>query len=151
MGFAAENFAKSNFEPVVDRDRGWAVMIGLPDREARMPIVLYSLDDLDRIGIRDDKKRLIEIPDQPEIALSSITAVWSTRAATDEEAKLNPDLEVVIEYTFHGSPKGRALSPFVPGCDWEQSKAVYGEALMAWESARKKIAKNPNRTLLTFK
>ncbi|WP_109354606.1 hypothetical protein [Sphingorhabdus sp. EL138] len=155
MTFVAENFAKSSFEPVVDRDRGWAVTIGLLDRDNRKPISLYSINDLDLILPRDQQGRTIENPKQRATPLSAITAECTTRIASQTEMDRIPGLEKVVKYKFYSSVYTRENEPIaptwnVPGCDWESSKAVYGEALCAWGEARKKKTANANKILLMF-
>ena len=63
MAFVAENILKSYHEPIIDRDRNWAVTVGMSDRDGRRAIVLYDLKELDQIGLRDGEGRLVELPD----------------------------------------------------------------------------------------
>ena len=151
MAFVAENILKSYHEPIIDRDRNWAVTVGMSDRDGRRAIVLYDLKELDQIGLRDGEGRLVELPDQPEIALSAITVVSVLRQATAEELSENAGLDEVVEYTMHGGPKGKAHSPYVPGCDWEESKAVYQDALLALDEARRQSFPNSKTRILKFK
>lgn len=151
MGFVAENFANGIFEPVVDRDRGWAVTIGFPDRESDCAIILYDIDDMDKIFLRDEKGFIFEECDNLPMALSAITATVTSRPATKEEIAQNPGLEAIEKYEFYGSTRGKAATSCVPGYDWEQSKAIYGQALLAHEAARKKhYPKTANKILITF-
>lgn len=151
MGFVAENFAIGYYEPVVDRDRGWAVTIGFPDREFALSIVLYNIDDLDKIFLRDEDGSIISERDDGPSALSAITATVTSRPATKEEIEQNPGLETIAIYKFYGSTRGKAATSCVPGYDWEQSKAIYGEALMAQEEGRKKkFPQTANIILKTF-
>lgn len=150
MAFVAENFSKSIFEPIIDRDRNWAITIGMSDRDCRRSIVLYDLKELDQIGVRDEKGQLVDLPDQPEIALSAITVVSVVRQATSAELSENSVSDEVVEFTMHGSPKGKAHSPYVPGCDWEESKAVYRDALIALDEARRKSSPGTKTRILQF-
>jgi hypothetical protein len=72
------------------------------------------------------------------------------RKATPAEKQLHPDSAEVIEFSMYGSPQDYATTPYIPGYNWEESKSIYREALIAQDQSDRQSASNPNIRILKF-